>query len=154
MWNKTNKVAKEKKPPFTYAIELLSRQEYSKKRLAEKLMSKGYTEKETAETLEKLEDLKLLNDEETSKSRFRFLYEGSKSSVKEIKYKLLKMGFSREDVDNAMPEVTEERELEAALKTLRLKYGNNKDPLKMRGYLYRRGFSTDICYSAVEKFME
>lgn len=151
MWNKEKK---EKKPAFTYLLELISRQDYSKSRLKDKLLRKEYSEEETEAALKKLEELRLLNDKETAKSQFRFLYEGSKNSVKEIKYKLLRRGFSREDIEEAVPETNEERELSAAIKALNIKFRKNKDLMKMRSYLYRHGFSGDICRRAVNEFLE
>ena len=145
---------KPKKPAFTYLLELISRQDYSKSRLRQKLLMKEYGEEEAEAALKKLEELRLLNDKETAKSQFRFLYDGSKNSVKEIKYKLLRRGFSREDIEEAAPEENEERELSAAIKALSIKFRKNKDPLKMRSYLFRHGFSGDICKKAVDEYLE
>lgn len=147
-------MSKEKKPAFASAVEMLSRQEYSKSRLKDKLLKKDYDEKEAEEALKRLEELRLLNDKEAVQSRFRFMYENGRSSLKEIKYKLMRQGFLREDIEDAAPEDTRERELSAAFRSLKIKFRRNKDTLKMKGYLYRHGFDADISREAVEKFLE
>ena len=147
-------MSKEKKPAFASAVEMLSRQEYSKSRLKDKLLKKDYDEKEAEEALKRLEELRLLNDKEAVQSRFRFMYENGRSSLREIKYKLMRQGFLREDIEEAAPEDTRERELSAAFRSLKIKFRRNKDTLKMRGYLYRHGFDADISREAVEKFLE
>lgn len=145
---------KEKKPAFTYLLEILSRQDYSKSRLKQKLSKKEYGEDEAQAALKKIEELGLLNDKETVKSQFRFLYESSKNSVKEIKYKLLRRGFSSEDIEEAAPKDDEERELSAAVKALGIKFRKNKEPVKMRNYLFRHGFSGSVCYEAVKEYLK
>lgn len=142
------------KTAFESAVEMLSRAEYSKSRLSYKLLKKGYEEEEIESTIERLEELRYLNDKDAVKTQFDFLYEESRRSVREIKYKLLRKGFAAEDIDGALPENSEEREVKAALKALRIKYRRKKEPDIMRGYLYRHGFSTSVCYMAVEKFLE
>ena len=142
------------KSAFESAVEMLSRAEYSKSRLISKLLIKGYGEEEIEGAVTRLEELRYLNDAEAVKSRFKFLYNESKNSVREIKYKLLRKGFSAEDVESAAEDANEERELAAALKALRIKYRRKKEPDKMRGYLYRHGFTSDVCYAAVNEFLE
>lgn len=142
------------KSAFESAVDMLSRAEYSKNRLMAKLARKGYEEEEIESAIQRLEELRYLNDGEAVKSQFKFLYDESKNSVREIKYKLLRKGFSAEDVESAAEDADEERELTAALKALRIKYRKKKEPDKMRGYLYRHGFTSGVCYAAVNEFME
>lgn len=145
-----------KKTAISYALYLLSRADYSEAKIREKLAAKGYEEDEREGTVNRLKELKYLNDEETAAWQYRYLYEESKKSLREIEQKLLQKGFKKEDIEAAKPseEDAYQRDLTVAKNALKSKYGKKKEPIKMRGYLYRHGFSSSVCYDAVREFLE
>ena len=56
---------------YNKALNLLSRQDYSIYKLSSKLKSSGYDHEEIASTIDRLQELKLLNDDEYAKRRIK-----------------------------------------------------------------------------------
>lgn len=149
-------MAKRKKTALMTAVDILARSENSEAKLIDKLKSKGFDNEEINEAVAKLKGMNYLNDKVAVRRQFEYLYEESKSSVREIVLKLMRRGFSKEDIDEAVPgdrEAKELREVSAAIKSLRLKYKKTAEPVKMKAYLYRRGFSLSVCCDAVNGFL-
>ena len=145
-----------KKTAFNYALTLLSKQDYSESKLKKKLLNKDYEEEEILEATTRLKELGYLNDAEVVSYKFKYLFEESKKSVREIERKLTEQGFKREDIEAAREAVGEEiyeRDLAAALNLLKSKYDKKKEPQKMRALLFRHGFPSNVCFDAVNDFV-
>lgn len=142
----------EQRTALVCAADLLARQEQSRRRLHDKLRRRGYGEEETAAALDRLEERHYLDDEELCRRQFRFLYESSRNSVRQIMAKLMTRGFSRELVEACVPEDASARDQAAAAKQLRVKFRPEADRRKMMASLCRAGFSPDDARIAVEGF--
>ena len=144
------KKAKGPKTALMYAVDLLARQEQSSAKLREKLGRKGYDEEETEAALRRLMELHYLDDAGACQRQFDFLYEESRSSVRQIVAKLMQRESSM--IKGCIPSDTYEREKDAALRVLALKYRRPTDPRKMMANLYQKGFAVDAARAAVETF--
>ena len=148
-------VEKTKKPEKTAlvaAVDILARQEYSEAKLSEKLARKGYGEEEIAGAIARLKERRYLNDAEACARQFAFLYTESRNSVRQICLKLRQRGFTKEDIDACKPRDTYEREKQAALRVLALKYPHDADRQKMMANLYQKGFEAGTARDAVELY--
>jgi len=141
------------KTALMYAVDLLARQEQSSNKLREKLRRKGYEDEEIEAALLRLEERHYLNDEDACARQFRFLYEESRSSVKQICVKLMQRGFDSSLVRDCVPQDTYEREVQAALRCLAVRFKPSADREKMMASLYRKGFEGAAIQGAVEEFM-
>ena len=146
------KKAKGPKTALMYAVDLLARQEQSSAKLREKLGRKGYEEEEIEAALQRLMELHYLDDIGACQRQFDFLYEESRSSVRQIVAKLLQRGFESSMIKDCIPSDTYEREKDAAFRVLALKYRKPADPRKMMANLYQKGFAVDAARAAVETF--
>lgn len=143
---------KPKKTALMHAVDLLARQEQSESKLREKLRHKGYEESEIEPTIDRLIAMHYLNDEEACARQFAFLYEESRSSVRQIVMKLCQRGFEASMVKACIPADSFEREKAAALRVLALKFKPAADRQKMMANLYRKGFESSAIRAAVEEF--
>ena len=84
---------KSNKTALVQAVDLLARQEHSTQKLREKLRQRGYEEEEIEAAIQRLEEKHYLNDEDACARQFQYLYENSRSSVKQIQAKLMQRGF-------------------------------------------------------------
>ena len=151
---KTARKPRAKKTALMYAVDLLARQEQSSAKLREKLLRKGYAEEETEAAIARLVEKHYLNDEDACARQFAYLYNESRSSVRQIVMKLLQRGFPSELVKACVPADTYEREKAAALRVLALKYKRSAEPRKMMANLYQKGFESAVCRAAVEEYAE
>ncbi len=147
----------ERKPEKTalmQATDLLARQEQSEQRLREKLQRRGYGDDEIQGAINYLKEHRYLDDRSACERQFRFLYEESRSSVKQICIKLMQRGFDSSLVRECVPQDIFEREKEAAMKCLGLKFRKPQDTRKMMQFLYQKGFESSALRVAVEEFEE
>lgn len=136
------------------ATDILARQEYSTRRLVEKLLRKGYGREEIVAAIKRLQELRYLDDASACARQFAYLYEESRSSVRQIVAKLIKRGFPASLVTSCVPKSTGEREERAAYRTLLVKYRRGADEKKMLASLFRSGFDASVAREAVRRFQE
>lgn len=151
----TRQARKPRKPQKTalmYAVDLLARQEQSEAKLREKLARKGYEEGEIDAAIARLVEKHYLNDADACRRQFAFLYNESRSSVRQICLKLQQRGFDRELIRSCIPDDTYEREKAAALRALSLKYKPSADRQKMLASLYRNGYDSSALRAAVDAY--
>ena len=142
------------KTALMYATDLLARQDHASAKLREKLLRRGYTEAETETAIERLTAAHYLDDADTCARAFRYLYEESKSSVRQIEQKLLLRGFPRDLVRDCIPADTFDRETRAARRVLATRFRAGADPRKMLRSLAQKGFDLSAARAAVEAFCE
>ena len=138
------------------AVELLAGQEHSKRRLTEKLRVRGYEEEEIDGAVERLEERHYLDDEAACARAYQRFYEDGAMSCRQIEQKLLTRGFPPALVRASVPQDPDrdEREKKAAVRSLKGKFHDPSQTEKMKQFLYRRGFSYEVCDAAVEAFLE
>ena len=145
---------KPKKTALMAAVDLLARQEQSENKLREKLTRKGYEVEEIDQAITRLVEMRYLNDADACARQFAFLYEESRSSVRQICVKLMQRGFESSLVKSCIPADTFERETAAALRVLSLKFKPSADRQKMMANLYRKGFDSSAIRAAVDRFCQ
>ncbi len=140
------------KTALVAAVDILARQEYSEQKLREKLQRKGYAEEEIDAAVARLIERHYLDDVGACQRQFDFLYHESRKSVRQICLKLQQRGFERSLIRDCVPQDTYEREKEAALRVLSLKFKPSADRQKMLASLYRSGFDSSALQAAVSEY--
>ena len=153
---RTTQKQKPKPTALEKAVALLAMQEQSSAKLREKLRQRDYASEEIDAAIARLEERHYLNDEESCARQYQKLYEETAMSVRQIEQKLLTRGFPSSLVRASAPnlEDRDERELNAALRSLRSRFRAAAPMAKMKQFLYRRGFSYGTCDSATSAFLE
>ena len=146
------------------AAELLARQEQSSNHLRRKLLAKKYSATEIDSAIETLQERNYLNDEETCRQQFEYLYSENKLSVRQICAKLIQRGFDSEFVKSLIPDDSDERELKVASYALGKNFSkinfdvDDKEKFKLKQKIYRhlamKGFNSEIISVAMENFFE
>lgn len=136
------------------AMDLLARSDQSIRRLTEKLQHREYSEEEIQETMAWLEAQGFIKEAEGCQRRAEFLYHNSSYSLRQIKVKLRQQGYEGDMVEEFLPEDSDERERETALKVIRRKYKPGTDKRKMYQHLCQKGFGYDVARYAVETLAE
>uniref|UniRef100_A0A7C4U0M5 Regulatory protein RecX n=1 Tax=Caldisericum exile TaxID=693075 RepID=A0A7C4U0M5_9BACT len=122
---------------FEYALNLLSRKDYSEYELKEKLLQ--YFDSSVDEVIEKLKERGLLSDERYTE-RLCEKYMKKKYGFLKIKCELEKRGIGREVIDEVLPRLyTLEKEKEIAQY-----YLSKKPKEKLYSYLIQKGFRSRI----------
>ena len=127
------------------AFKLLSKRDYFSKELRQKLLKKGFSEKEVEETISYLVKEGYLNDKKLL-DRYKELSVKKGESFLKLKAKLYRKGIT--DV-----EFSYENELEAALNLLQNKFKKEKNYPNVVKFLKNRGFSYSVIQEAVKKFL-
>lgn len=153
---RTRTTQKPKPTALEKAVALLARQEQSSAKLREKLRQRDYAPEEIDAAIARLEERHYLNDEEACARQYQKLYEETGMSVRQIEQKLLTRGFPSSLIRASAPKDAgrDERDLGAALRSLRSRFHAAAPRAKMKQFLYRRGFSYGICDSATSAFLE
>jgi regulatory protein len=129
----------ERKQAKNYACYLLSARSYASELLGKKLSEKGYSADVVQETVQKLTDLGLLQDEQWQQREVeRELARGHGPRFIEAKWRA--KGLPNEPVRKYM---TDEMQRDK-LKQLWQKLGKKSDRRKAIGFLARRGFDLDL----------
>lgn len=148
------KATKPAKTALVAAVDILARQEQSENKLREKLIHKGYAEAEISQAIARLQERHYLCDEDACVRQFEYLYQESSKSVRQICVKLMQRGFSSALVKECVPADTFEREKQAALRVLQLKYKPAADKQKLMASLYRKGYDSSAIRAAVAEFID
>lgn len=143
------------------AAEILARQEQSSEHLRKKLLIKKYNEEEISEAIKILQERKYLNDEESCRRQFEYLYSEKKLSVGQICMKLIQRGYDSEFVKSLISEDSDEHDLTVAKKIFEKKFAKKnsdiedaKEKFKFKQKVYQhlamKGFTTEIISSIME----
>ena len=140
------------KPALMYAADLLKRQDYSELRLRQKLTQRNYPAEEIDDVIEKLTKYKYLNDKKMCLNQFELFYKSNKYSIRQIRIKLIKLGFNRQFIDSLIPDDVDEHENAAALKLLNSRFKILPDNKKMYQFLSAKGFDSSTIFSVIDEF--
>ncbi len=142
------------------ALRMLSRREHSVRELKDKLLRKGYSEKNIDSVLEILIRDNFLNDERFTELYVRQNFELRKRSPKAIKYNLFKLGIDNSLVDKYLSEIDEDEIFKNALdlaekklKTLSEK-SKEKQLFAVRNFLLYRAFPNDVIHKTLTEIKE
>lgn len=140
-----------------YAFRLLSRRNYAKAELKQKLENKGFGPKQIAETLKRLEELKFVDDKEFAYGYAVTRLNKSPRAKRILFRELSRKGVPEEIIESIVPEVYKEYKEDAMLsgiinKEVKVKktYKAIKDKLVRK--LFRLGFAEEDISRAIEKY--
>ncbi len=139
---------------------LLGKQDYPSKQLHDKLAREGYAEQHIQAILKPFLDKSLVDDNRLITRRVE-QYKTTKSR-REMQYKLQQKGFSNDAVKRIIAEsVNEEDEFNSAVQLLNKQYTLKRFRMeeqelrkKALAYLSRKGFRTELCYKAWDRFRD
>lgn len=150
--------------PYQYATYLLSRRDYSLKKLKEKFKLKGFTDEEFQNTMEKLISLKLFDEQRYVQSKIKSLANRGHS----INYIQRKLHFDNikielEEISDLLQieGISPEENIRDLLKR-KFKYDpDNFDDTKKRKlkdrairFLFSKGHGGSQCFSLVQEFFD
>lgn len=127
-------------------LKLLSKRDYFYQEIKQKLVKKGFDEKEIEEALKYFVENKYIQDEKLKDRLKELAIEKGKSKLA-IKKKLYQKGV------NIDIEISFEEELQSALNLLRKKYKKEKEFKKIVNYLMNRGFGYSVAKEATKVFL-
>lgn len=143
------------------AMNLLKTRDYTEFQLAKKLHDAEYPEDIVEQAIDYVKAFGYIDDKRYAVDYIKEQYD--KRSRKEIQMKLQKKGIAKETVDYAVAEtyggeddydMTSYDETALILKTLQKKHftkdASYEDKQKILAYFYRRGFSMDAVYKAID----
>lgn len=139
----------------TRAIELLSYRDHSSAELKKKLLRHA-TEENADAAVERMEELGMVNDREFALRYAKELSEVKLYGEKRVKVELQRKGLSSEDMEAALMELPDQRELITRLLTGKLsRYAadpENRD--KLRNRLLTRGFAWEDIRAVLREWEE
>lgn len=142
---------------MTRGIDALSRREYSRKELREKLvqaLEAGQSASEVDAVLDELESKKYLSNERYARSRVRM--RSARYGNRRLAYELAMKGIDAEEVQEALQEAGDEFERAWAVWSRR--YGNPpedyKEKTRQARFLAARGFGFDMIERVFDKARE
>lgn len=126
----------------SYAYKLLSKKDYFKEELKNKLLRKGFEESQVDEVIKHLENQGLLNDEKL-KERYKEIYINKGKSYLKLRNSLYRKGITEIDL-------SEDEELNSALNLLKKSFKKEKTFENMVKFLKNRGFRYSVIKKAIE----
>ena len=138
--------------PLDYAYRLLARRPHSEQALADKLLTKGFTEKAVARTVARLKEQGYLNDESLASDQAERLRKKG-FGAEGVRAKLVQKGLAVDTVEQALlDESGGTEELESARQLLASRFPTDalKQPqqyVRAFRFLLRRGYAQDVVES-------
>lgn len=132
------------------ALNLLSFRARSVNELERRLKQKGYEEEIIGEVISGLERVDLLNDERFTSDFIKGRMAAKPTGKNKLFWELRQKGVPQETIDEALGEVDEDQEYEAALRLAESKVDRSpntdihSEKRRLSGLLQRRGFNWDI----------
>ena len=144
------------KKALDLAIRYLGNREHSRKEIITKLQRKQFIGEIVEKTLNRLDELGLLDDRS-----FALNYVGSRSKKKpsgryKLRYELRQKGISEEVIDEVLSEYDSSSHcLDAALKKLPFLKGENRyRRRKLHAFLMNRGFDTETIRDTLDQIFQ
>jgi regulatory protein len=142
---------------FNTGMNLLSYRPHGKKELVNKLVMKKHDRAAAEKAVERLEELKLINDKDFAEMLSRHLSEGKGYSTKRVRQELLRRGIDRETAEAALMTIDKNAD-ERIIELLQKKYcrylGDEKGRKKVFNALLRLGYGYGEINSALRRFEE
>jgi len=136
------------------AVKILGNRQMSTREVEKRLVNKGEAEETARKTVEWLEDIGAINDEQYAEAIVRH-YCAKGYGLARIKDELFRRGIPREMWEDAIAGVTDFED--SAIRFLEKKLGGSSDKNELRraeGALLRRGFSYEEARAAVRRYLE
>lgn len=148
---------------LNHAMKFLAYSSKTKKELSIKLRQKGYKKETIEETINRLIELDLFDDESLAKDEVERLLSQKNMSKRAVMQKLMQKGIEKETIDNIIKDYQakeEDLEYENALYTANKKMRSirDMDKYKIKQKLYQhlsyKGFSYDVINRVVRKCID
>jgi regulatory protein len=137
------------------ALNILARSAKTKNEIKKSLTIKGHSDAAISSVLEYLSEIGYIDDESYAESYVRSNRDNSGTSKKSIYYKLASKGVDSEVIRLKLEEAEIDdysSALKAANKKLRgLKGDKRERAAKLLNFLYRKGFSMEVCRRVIDK---
>ncbi len=137
------------------AFHMLARSSKTQNELKRKLREKQYPEKAINQVLDYLMAIGYINDENYAESFIGAMKNSAGTSSRSLYYKLAGKGIEGEVIEQKLQEAGLDdysSALRAAQKKLAGLKGDKKEKAtKLLGFLYRKGFGTDVCRRIIEE---
>jgi regulatory protein len=143
--------SEEFKKALARAFKLLSLRDHSRRELSDKLLRKGFSISVAENVIRDLEDRGFLNDMDFGKDFVRHCQVVRNLGPRAIRAELYKRGITGESVDEVLDEYSGEIEKEKLLAIVRRKFENGYTREKVYNYLRRKGYFSDIIFSAIKE---
>ncbi len=131
-----------KKDAIEYSLYLLEIKDRTEKQLRERLIKKGYEEKEIYNAVEKMKHYGYINDVDYAK---RYVKSDKGFAPLRLKTELIKKGISRDIAENTTENmIFDAKEVitkEINRKFIKKDFSDRKEQNRVIGYFLRRGFS-------------
>ncbi|NTW50178.1 MAG: regulatory protein RecX [Chlorobiales bacterium] len=142
------------------AFNLLSQRMHSRKELEDKLKRKGFPEEAVSRAIERLDELRMLDDQAYAEALVRSKLNRKAVGAMKLKATLHRKGINRDIIDSTLNEVplyAEELCQKAAEKKL-ASLKRESDPIKRRrklgDYLYRQGFDWNTISLTLNRILD
>lgn len=146
------------KKAFNYAIRLLSRRDYSKFKLIQKFKEKGFPPEIHDEIIDKLIEMKYLNEDEYKLARIKgFIRKGYSSDSIVLKLKQEKCFATSDEILNIFHELETNDDLiatEIVHKKYRLEKDFSSNPEKLRNKVIRYALQRGHSFSKINHILE
>jgi regulatory protein len=145
-----------KRSPLEVAIRYLGYRSRTRQEIERKLQEKKFEPDVIRRTLDKLEKIELINDEQFARSFARNRVEVRRQGRYRIGLELLRLGIDKGLIDTALSHVSNDDEMTAAesLLSSRLHQWQDLEPIARKrramSLLQRRGFSPGIVYQLLK----
>ena len=129
-----------------YCLNILSKRDYSKRRIFEKLQTRGYSTKTINEIIDYLAEKNYLNEARAVENLIYFKLEHKHWGPYKIKSNLFKKGYEIEIINKALNNIEIEQLLHCCKSAIKDygKHNLNMKPDKLYRFLFNRGFSDFI----------
>lgn len=137
------------------AMRIIGARPMSAKELYDRLLEKGEPPENAEQTVDRLTELRLLDDEQYAAMCVRH-YAAKGYGPGRVRNELYRRGIPRELWDNALAEMPEQDDQIDQLlrRKLRSVQPDRNELRRASDYLYRRGFQRDEIRSAIDRFLE
>ncbi|MEJ6951632.1 regulatory protein RecX [Natronospora cellulosivora (SeqCode)] len=133
------------------AFNLLSYRDRSIYELKERLLQKGYLEKDILKVIDRLKELDYLNDRRFAFNWVKYRIKNRPRGKLLLKKELMEKGISEEIINDALNNLYDYELEKGIADKLAKKWLNSHsmNALKLKRYLYNKGFTIDIIYKII-----
>jgi regulatory protein len=142
-----------------YALELLSNQSYSRSQMIDQLGQKGFAPQAIDITLEDLEQLGYIRDENFAKRWVNRRRRSKPKGKKMLQHELVNMNVDKTTADRVLAGINDAEEASAAMQLAQkqIKRYQSLPPQvakrRLHGFLLRRGFDYETIQSVIERVL-
>lgn len=144
--------------PWDAALRYLGQRSHSRLELEQKLSRRGFSSDEVDDTIRRLDQAGLIDDQQFAAEYARSVIQARGLSSREVARRLRQRGIEQRDIETALGDVAEgdfDRALEVAGRRLDQMGDLDTQTRRRRllSYLGRRGFSEELCYAVVRRLV-